>query len=85
MATRLVCPLCTYEQQRVLGCSRDNAAVLVLEIEGGCGCSWQLRFERVEARTQATVRIVRPCLQRSGLQPLADAAEAGRLLDEHEL
>ncbi len=84
-ATRLMCPLCTYEQQRVLGCSRSDAAMLVLDIESACGCRWQLQLEYVDMRTQATVRIVQACLQPAGMRQLDDVAEAARLLDEHEL
>lgn len=83
--THLVCPLCTYEQQQVLACRQIDAATLVLEIHGGCDCRWRLQLQQIEARTHATVQITQPCSRPSGLKPLADAAEAERLLDEYEL
>lgn len=88
-ASRLVCPLCTYDRQALRAVHRRGAQAaaqtLVLEFEGGCGCRWQLCLEPLEKRTQACVHILRPCLRPYALQPLADAAEAERLLEEHEL
>jgi hypothetical protein len=94
-SSRIVCPLCTYDQNQIGSwvvidaepdeASPAKASVQALQFEGGCGCLWELRFKILPGKVDSYIHILRPCINRAGLQQPADPEAAARALDGHEL
>ncbi len=95
-SSRIVCPLCTHDQNQIVSgtlidthsgesSSLAKASVQALGFEGRCGCLWELRFKMLPGRVDSYIHILRPCINRAGLQPPADPEDAAKALELHEL
>ena len=95
-SSRIVCPLCTHDQNQIgswtqidtdsgEASSPAKASVQALGFEGGCGCLWELRFKILPGTVDSSIHILRPCINRAGLQPPADPEGAAKALERYEL
>lgn len=97
-SSRIICPLCTHDQNQIgswtlidAGSDSDDASsqakvsVHALGFEGRCGCLWELRFKMLPGKVDSYIHILRPCINRAGLQPPADPEDAAKALERHEL